>query len=445
MARIDVNSAINAFVTGLSVEVSASESYLLPGDTVELALDVTNNTGVTARNVTLTASISEELTLNNVALSDDAAVSNGTITWTTGQTLTPGESLNRTVTFAVKTSATVGEVSIIVTADSPQMDEARQGTAVLNINEVVGCDFTDGFESGSLGAAWQTAVTAEGRVRVMSDLPHSGSYSVVLDDSVAGSEKSEAALILTADLTGQAEVTLYFSWHDLGDEYDDAYDGVFVREQPNDGWVKAYDFAGIYHDDFQNGQVDLKAVATANGLTFTDRFQIKFGFYDNFSFNPGSIGGGDGYAIDDVSFTCVPRGLAATQQADNQNPKPGDAVNFQIVVNNNEPITATNAIINFYLADGLQINGQVMVDRGTAVSGSFGTNPPLIADGLTIAPGDHVMITIPTIVSESLAPGTVLQNILTVSSNEFGTPPPVTQEIVVQYSGFVVYIPLVIR
>ncbi|GJM41883.1 MAG: hypothetical protein DHS20C20_21650 [Ardenticatenaceae bacterium] len=445
MARINVNNAINAFVTGLTVNVTASQNYLLPQDSVTLTMTVSNNTGDSAGNVLVSAPIPSELTLNSGSLSGDAAVSNGTITWTTGQTLAAGQSLVRTAVFTVKSSAAAGEVDLTVTAISPDMDEARQGATVLTINEVVGCDFSDGFETGELSTAWETAVTADGRVQVLSDVPNSGSYSAVLDDSIAGGEYSEAALILTADLTGQAEVLLNFNWHDLGDEYNADFDGVFVREQPEDSWVKVYDFSGSIHSNFQAGQIDLVTAVSDNNLTLTDRFQIKFGFYDNFPFNASNISGGDGYAIDDVSFTCVPRGLAASQQSDNPNPQPGETVNFQITVTNNETIPATNAVINFFLADGLQMNGDVVVDGGTAVSGSFGTTPPLVASGLTIGPGDEVVITIPTLVSEDLAPGTILENVLTVSSTEFGTPPPVKQALVVQTGGYVVFIPMVVR
>jgi uncharacterized repeat protein (TIGR01451 family) len=445
MARINVNNAINAFITGLSVDVTASEHFLLAGDTVLLTTTVTNDTGVSASGVVLNATVPGVLTLDNGSLSGDAAVSNGTITWTTGQTLAPGQSLIRTAVFTVKNSASAGEVPYAITANSPDVDEARLGTAVLNINEVVGCDFSDGFESGALSAAWQTAVTEEGRVRVLSDLPHSGSYSVVLDDSVAGGANSEAALILTADLTGQAEVVLDFSWRDFGDEYHLDYDGVFVREQPGDAWVKVFDFAGTFHDDYQVGQVDLKAAAASNGLELTQRFQIKFGFYDNFPFNADSVSAGDGYGIDDVQISCVPRGLALTQLVDNNKPQPGEAVNFQIIVANNDILTATNAVINFFLADGLQMNGQVIVDTGTDVSGGLGSNPPLLASGLTIGPGQHISITIPTIVAENLPPGTILQNVLTVSSSEFGSPPPVIQEIVVESGSFTLFVPLVTR
>lgn len=442
LARINVNNAINAYVTGLSVDVTASEYYLLPGDSVSFSLQISNNTAVPASQVILTAAVPDALSLDLASLSGDAAVVNEQINWTTGQTLAPGQSLTRTVSFVVKSSALAGTIPFTLIAASPDMDEDRQGTAVLNINEVVSCGFSDGFESGTLSSAWETAVTEEGRVQVLSDLPKSGSYSVVLDDSVAGSAVSEAALILTADLTGQAEVDLSFAWYDLGDEYDAAFDGVFVREQPGDAWIKVYDFSGSNHDAFQDGLVDLKAAVADNGLSLTDRFQIKFGFSDNFPFNPGSISGGDGYAIDDVALACVPSGLAVTQLVDNLNPQPGDALNFQIIVVNNETITATNAVINFIMASGLQMNGDVVVDGITAVSG---TAPPLVASGLTIAPQQEITIFVPTVIDANLAPGTVLENVVIVSSNEFGSPPPIKRTVTVSAISYQQFIPFIIR
>lgn len=448
MARINVNNAINAYVAGLSVNVTASKSFLLPGDATMLTLDVTNETGTAASQVTLSAAVPTLMVLDATTLSADAVVANNTITWQTGQTLHPGQSLSRTIALTVSGNATAGEISFTAFADSATMDEVRHGTAVLTITEVVGCGFSDGFESGTLGSAWETAVTAEGRVQVLNALAHSGSYSAILDDSVNGAAVSDAAIILTADLTGQAEAVLDFSWHDLGDEYEASSDGVFVRAQLGGPWVKVYDFSGTYHDAFQAGQVDLAAAAAAHDIALTDRFQIKFAFRDNFSFTPGNITGGDGYALDDISLSCVPlppSGLSITPLADNEHPLPGDTVTFQIVVTNHGETAATNTEINFVMADGLLLNGQVEVDLGGDLSGSFGSNPPLIASGLTVQPGQQVVITVPALVAENLAPGTVLQNVTFVSSTEFGSPPPTTQTIVVDAGLNQVFIPLVIR
>lgn len=448
LARINVSNAINAYVSGLTVSVTASESFLLPGDTTTFTISARNDTGTAAAQVNLSAPVPAALVVEAASLSADAVVANNTITWNTGQTLNPGQSLSRTVTLTVAGSAVAGEVLFTAVADSATLDETRQATAVLTVTEVVGCGFSEGFESGQLSSAWETAVTAEGRVQVLNALAHSGSYSAILDDSVNGAAVSDAALILTADLTGQAEVLLDFSWHDLGDEYDASYDGVFVRSQQDDAWVKVYDFAGIYHDAFQAGQVDLSAIAAANSLSLTDRFQIKFAFHDNFSFTPGNLSGGDGYALDDISLNCVPApppGLSVVQLADNDHPQPGDTVTFQIVVTNNEATAATNTEINFQMADGLLLNGQITVALGEEVSNSLGGNPPLIASGLTVPAGEQVIVTVPALVAEGLAPGTVLANVISVSSTEFGSPPPTTQTIVVDAGLNQVFIPLVTR
>ncbi|MCP4418612.1 MAG: S8 family serine peptidase [Chloroflexi bacterium] len=445
LARINVNNAINSYVTGLSVDVVASEYYLLPNDSVEFTAQITNNTGAAASQVVLTAALPTPLSLDIGLLSGDAAVANEQITWTTGQTLNPGQSLIRTVAFDVKSSAAAGTVPFTVTTASPDMNEDRQDTAVLNINEVVGCGFSDGFESGALGSAWETAVTAEGRVQVLTALPNNGSHSVVLDDSVAGAAYSEAALILTADLTEQEEVELSFSWYDLGDEYNTSYDGVFVREQPEDVWVKVYDFSGSNHDAFQDGLLDLKAVTASNGLSLSDHFQIKFGFYDNFPFNSSTISSGDGYAFDDVVLTCMPKGLAVTRLVDNENPQPGDEVTFQITVVNNQAITATSAVVNFIMAEGIEMNGEVVLDGGTAVSDGKTNDPPLLASGLTIAPGQEIIFTVPTKIAANVSLGTVLENVIIVSSDEFGNPPPVTQSLTISSGSYELFIPLVIR
>ncbi|MCB8978330.1 MAG: S8 family serine peptidase [Ardenticatenaceae bacterium] len=448
LARINVNNAINEYVSGLTVSVTPAKSYLLPGESTVLTIEARNDTLKTAAQVALSAVLPANLALDPTSLSADAVVVNNTITWNTGQTLDYDQSLSRTITLTVADTATAGQISFAASASSTTLDEARQAQTVLTITEVVGCGFSEGFESGVIGSAWETAVTYEGRVQVLDALAHSGSYSAILDDSVNGMAVSDAALILTADLTGQAEAVLDFSWFDLGDEYDAAYDGVFMRSQQDDAWVKVYNFEGIYHEDFQQGQVDLVAAAVANDLSVTDHFQIKFAFHDNFSFTPGNLSGGDGYALDDISLNCVPvppPGLSAVQLIDKENPQPGDAVTFQIVVTNNEATEATNTEINFQMAEGLLLNGQVTVEQGTEISSILGGSPPLIASGLTVPGGQQIIITVPALLSENLAPGTVLQNIISLSSTEFGSPPPTVQSIVVNAAVNQVFLPLVIR
>jgi len=166
----------------------------------------------------------------------------------------------------------------------------------LSLSTVAGFPFCDGFETGKLGPGWRTYATDEGRVRVSSSYPYSGTFGVLLDDSTEGSAYSYAALVLTIDLSGQSDVELGFWWRDFGDE-DHAADGVFLSDDGGTTWVAATNWTG-YHSSFVNEVIDLDAVAAANGLAFNDQFQIKFQFYDD-----GSIPS-DGYAIDQV---CVRR------------------------------------------------------------------------------------------------------------------------------------------
>ncbi len=152
--------------------------------------------------------------------------------------------------------------------------------------------FCDGFESGSLSNHWLTDTTFEGRVQVSSTYPYSGTYSVLLDDDTMISSFSTAAIILTVDLSGQSDVDLDFWWRDFLDE-DDAADGVFFSDDWGSTWISATNFIGN-QSIFKNEVLDLAAIATANGLTLNDHFQIKFQFYDNYPIPS------DGYAIDQV-------------------------------------------------------------------------------------------------------------------------------------------------
>jgi len=64
-------------------------------------------------------------------------------------------------------------------------------------------------------------------VQVGTTFPYTGSYSLLLDDSLNDAIYSTAAAILTVDLSGQSQVDLDFWWRKLGDE-DHTSDGVFI-------------------------------------------------------------------------------------------------------------------------------------------------------------------------------------------------------------------------
>lgn len=169
----------------------------------------------------------------------------------------------------------------------------------VTVGSAAVCDFSDGFESGALGTGWTVYTTNEGRVRVATGYPHAGSYSVLLDDSVAASQYSTAAAVLAIDLSDRLNVTLDFWWREFSDE-SHPQDGVFISSDYGINWTQALSFnsgTGTYRNDV----LDIDAIASSKGLTLNDHFLIKFQFYDDGAIDL------DGYAFDDVQIACVGR------------------------------------------------------------------------------------------------------------------------------------------
>ena len=261
--------------------------------------------GTAAHDIVLEDTVPAHTTLNPGSLSGDGSAGGVTpgslITWTTGASLNPGDSLQRT--FSV-TATEGGIASNSATVDSSSTSLTMTSNTVSTaIWESVACGFQDGFESGALSHHWRIETTQEGRARATTDLPDTGTYSAVLDDRSGNSTHSEAAMTIAADLAGLSIAQLDFRWAEAADE-NASGDGVFVREGNGDPWVSVLPFLNSTDLVFQDGTIDLVQAASNNGLTLTDGFQIRFQFNDNFPFNPGNLGGSDGYAIDNVSLTC---------------------------------------------------------------------------------------------------------------------------------------------
>ena len=413
LTRIHVDQAIGSYIPGLTINKEASHSYSLPGDTLSYTLSVMNNTAVVATNVIITDIIPSNLTLNPASLSGDASITGvlagDEIRWTTGQSLAPNESLTRTFVGTINPGlVSGGQIANTAYVSSTTMAETRLDTAVTTISAIADCNFSDGFESGSLSAYWMMEATEDGRITITNELPHSGTYALLLDDAVSGGAYSEASAILNVDLTGQAEVELSFNWYDLADEYDAAYDGVFIRENSADSWIKVYDFDGTNSDSYQNATLDLKQEALNNGLSLSDSFQIKFGFYDNYPALFSNISGGDGFAIDNVTLSCVPAGLTLTETVNDMSLDPGQLITYTIVVANNDPINATNAIISSTIPHGLNFAGPVILYGTSGTVAVDGSDLPIIASGLTIPAFGQITATVPLTADFGVMGGTSL-------------------------------------
>ncbi len=158
--------------------------------------------------------------------------------------------------------------------------------------------YTTGFESGALDTYWGTAVTANGRVRVLNtNTPHGGSWHMIMDDATSGGfSQTEARLRL--NLSGQTQVALSFWWKDFGDETH-TQDGVYFSNNGGTSYVKVYSLNGGSFSDntWRLQSLDLDALAAANGLALTSTFVVKIQQYDDYPITT------DGFAIDDVSVT----------------------------------------------------------------------------------------------------------------------------------------------
>jgi hypothetical protein len=194
-----------------------------------------------------------------------------------------------------------GTVTVTVEADgytfSPWLDQVVVGGDVTH--HVTGYPlshtgllFSDGFESGSLGSAWAVETDYEGRVRVATEYPAAGSYSLLLDDDTDIGFTSHASAILALDLSGETEVKLGFWWRafNLESPLDD--DGVFISDDDGETWTKVFTFTSS--TAFSRALIDLDEETVTAGLTLNDHFLVKFQIYENWPIPS------DGCAIDSV-------------------------------------------------------------------------------------------------------------------------------------------------
>ena len=159
-------------------------------------------------------------------------------------------------------------------------------------------NFSDGFESGSLGSNWSVETDYEGRVRVDSTYPYSGTYSLLLDDDTDNSTFSHAAVILPLDLWCCTQADLSFWWRGFDDD-NHPDDGVFISDDGGGTWQQVYSFNNS-PSTYTRETRDLVEEAAAAGLTLNSQFQVKFQFYDNDPIDAETDP--DGYAIDEISI-----------------------------------------------------------------------------------------------------------------------------------------------
>ncbi|HEY3215434.1 MAG TPA: S8 family serine peptidase [Candidatus Eisenbacteria bacterium] len=287
------------------VDAAAAVGGAPPADQVTVTYPNGGET-LTAGNVaTITWTSVGSFTIVNIDYS-----TNGGSTWTAIVAGTPNDGSHA---WTVPSTATTQGRVRVSGGTATDMSNANFTISVSG-GSYATLPYTTGFETGALDAYWSTAVTADGRVRVLStNTPHSGTYHLVMDDATAdGYSQTEARLRL--NLSGQTQVNLSFWWKDFGDETN-TQDGIYFSSDGGSNYTKVYSLnGGSYSDNtWRNFVVDVDALAAANGLSLTSTFVIKFQQYDNYPITT------DGFAFDDISVTVPTGGGAITSETESNN------------------------------------------------------------------------------------------------------------------------------
>ncbi len=249
---------------------------------------------------------------------------NGGSTWTTITTSTTNDG---SYTWTVPTSATT-QGRVRVTGGTAQDQSNSNFTiTVPSGGDYASLPYATGFESGALDQYWTTASSnSSGRVRVLStNTPHAGSYQLVMDSSSSGTYvQNEGWLHL--DLSGHSQVDLAFWWKEFGDETH-SQDGVYFSSNGGASFVKVQNLnGGSYTNNTWNlFTLDVDALASANGLTLSSTFVVKFQQYDNYPITT------DGFAFDDISVgdaTPPPDTVTVTYPNGGETLTAGDSTNI---------------------------------------------------------------------------------------------------------------------
>ncbi|MEM6270175.1 MAG: M12 family metallo-peptidase [Bacteroidota bacterium] len=155
--------------------------------------------------------------------------------------------------------------------------------------------YSTGFESGSFDTYWSTQSSASvGRVQVTNVNGPSGNYHVTLDVTTNNNfSQNEARLHL--NLAGESNVSLSFDWKEFSDE-NHTQDGVFFSDNGGSSFTKVADLINGT-STYQTINLDVSALAAANGLSLSSTFVIKFQQYDNYTMTT------DGHAIDNINVS----------------------------------------------------------------------------------------------------------------------------------------------
>lgn len=237
--------------------------------------------------------------------------SNGGTSWTT---VVSGTANDGTQAWTVPTTATTQGRIRVSGGTATDMSNANF-TVTVSSGGYATLPYSTGFEGGVFDAYWSTAVTSNGRVRLLNtNTPHGGSYHMVMDDATSGGYSTTDAR-LKLNLASTPQVNLSFWWKDFGDETQTT-DGIYFSNNGGTSYVKVYSLAPASYSNnvWRQVTLDVDALAAANGLTLTSTFVIQFQQYDDYPITT------DGMAFDDVSVTAgTSGGTGITAESESNN------------------------------------------------------------------------------------------------------------------------------
>ena len=168
--------------------------------------------------------------------------------------------------------------------------------------------FLENFESGVFSNYWRRySSTPDGRVQITEDYgPHAGARHVTMDTASWGQGGVLNELVLSVDLAGQQGVTLAF-WHKHFNDESHLMSATFTGRQNADGvavsvngtnWVKVRGLAPSEGAStiYRRYEVALDPILAAHGLSYNDRFMIKFQQFDDVPI------ASDGFAFDAIEL-----------------------------------------------------------------------------------------------------------------------------------------------
>ena len=179
-------------------------------------------------------------------------------------------------------------------------------------------DFSDDFESGVLGAAYETNSTGAGRIKVTPNNDPIDTTHLTLDSAAEGKD-SLNEVILHLDAANSSNIQLSFAQKEFGDE-DNLMSASFVGSENSDGVAISVD-GNVWHRlisltgsdstaAYQTHTFDLSTFAADNGLTLDSEVQIKFQQFDTHSISS------DGMAFDNIAITADSAVIATPTNGD---------------------------------------------------------------------------------------------------------------------------------